>query len=129
MTFIGIGEWPAKRASLSPNATALVDRATGRRFSYREWDLRVRALAGVLSGRFGVVPGDRVALLAANSLEYLEAVFAVAQLGAISVPLNWRLTASELSTILLRLRASPAPARHDLRRQRRRGHRRGGAAG
>ncbi len=100
MTFIGIGEWPAKRASLSPNATAVVDRATGRRFSYREWDLRVRALAGVLSGRFGVVPGDRVALLAANSLEYLEAVFAVAQLGAISVPLNWRLTASELSTIL-----------------------------
>ena len=29
MTFIGVGEWPARRAELSPNATALVDLATG----------------------------------------------------------------------------------------------------
>jgi fatty-acyl-CoA synthase len=100
MTFIGIGEWPARRASLTPEALALVDLATGRRLTYRAWDRRVRALAAMLSERFGVGFKDRVAIVAANSGEYLDAFFATALLGAVAVPLNWRLTTRELSEIL-----------------------------
>ncbi len=100
MTFIGLGEWPARRASLAPDAPALVDLATERRLTYRAWDRRVRSLATMLSERFGVGLKDRVALIAVNSLEYLDAVFATALLGAIAVPLNWRLTTRELSLIL-----------------------------
>ncbi|MGO8947249.1 MAG: acyl-CoA synthetase [Ktedonobacterales bacterium] len=100
MTFIGIGEWPARRASLTPDAVALADLATGRHFNYRTWNCRVRALAAVLSECFGVGTQDRVVIMAANSAEYLDAFFATALLGATFVPLNWRLTTRELAGIL-----------------------------
>jgi fatty-acyl-CoA synthase len=100
MTFIGIGEWPARRADLTPDAIAIVDLATDRRLTYRVWANRVHSLAVLFARDFGVASGDRVAIIAANSLEYLEAFFASALLGAITVPLNWRLTPRELAGIL-----------------------------
>src|SRR5213078_950085 len=48
----------------------------------------------------GIVKGDRVALLAPNCAEYFELQFACGRLGAIMLPLNWRLTVPELTYIL-----------------------------
>jgi fatty-acyl-CoA synthase len=100
MHFTGVGEWLARRAELTPEKIGLIDVETRGRFSYRVLDLRARALATLLSERYGVERGDRVAILAANCLEYLDALFACALLGAILVPLNWRLAVPELATIL-----------------------------
>lgn len=98
--FIGVGEWLARRERLSPNQIGLVDVATGARLTYRALNTRSRALATLLAERYSVRAGDRVATLAANSPEYLDAFFACALLGAILAPLNWRLTVPELAGIL-----------------------------
>ncbi len=66
--------------------------------AYRAADIRDRALAvaGTLH-QAGVAPGDRVALLAPNSVDFVVALFATARIGAVLVPLNWLLTAPELA--------------------------------
>src|SRR5687768_12378001 len=65
---------------------------------------RAARLAGALRERLGVESGDRVAHLGANSPELLDLVFACARLGAILVPLNWRLAPPEHDYILDRCR-------------------------
>jgi fatty-acyl-CoA synthase len=57
------------------------------------------ALAGGLQAR-GVGPGDVVGLLSYNSNEFLATIFAANHLGAIAMPVNWRLAAPELRFIL-----------------------------
>jgi fatty-acyl-CoA synthase len=109
--FIGVGEWLDRRDQLSPNSIALVDIATGQRFTYHALNLRTRALAALLASRYHIRQGDRVAVLASNCPEYLDALFACALLGAILVPLNWRLTTRELSGILAD--CAPALLLHD----------------
>jgi fatty-acyl-CoA synthase len=99
-TFTGIGEWLARREALSPDKVGLVDADTGERFTYRVLNTRARALAALLAETYGVRQGDRVAALAKNAPAYLDAYFACALLGAIFVPLNWRLTVRELEGIL-----------------------------
>src|SRR5262249_5056577 len=99
-TFVGVGEWLERRRALAPDKIGLGDADSGARYSYRTLNTRCRALAARLAGDYGVRQGDRVAALAANCPEYLDAYFACALLGAILVPLNWRLTVRELTTIL-----------------------------
>jgi long-chain acyl-CoA synthetase len=70
-----------------------------RRVSYAELGAEVKALAAGLS-RLGLGPGDRAAILAKNRIEYLTFCFAVAELGAVVVPLNHRLHPRELAYIL-----------------------------
>ena len=67
--------------------------------TYREMDHRVTATAGGLADR-GVGPGDVVAILSYNCPEFLEALFAANFLGAIAMPINWRLAAPEVHYIL-----------------------------
>jgi fatty-acyl-CoA synthase len=67
--------------------------------TYGEMAHRVAALAGGLAGR-GVGPGDVVAILSYNCPEFLEALFAANHLGAIAMPINWRLAAPEVRYIL-----------------------------
>ena len=62
-------------------------------------DDRVTATAGGLADR-GVGPGDVVAILSYNCPEFLEALFAANYLGAIAMPINWRLAAPEVRYIL-----------------------------
>jgi acyl-CoA synthetase (AMP-forming)/AMP-acid ligase II len=57
------------------------------------------ALAGGLAAR-GVGEGDVVALLSYNCPEFLETIFATNYLGAIAMPINWRLAAPEVRYIL-----------------------------
>jgi fatty-acyl-CoA synthase len=87
----------AARAEVHGGAPALIDdRGT---FTYAELRARVSRLAGALASR-GVGVGDRVALLARNRGEYLEALLACAWLGAIAACQNWRLAADELDRCL-----------------------------
>jgi O-succinylbenzoate-CoA ligase len=94
-----VGLFLTKRAHLTPGLEAGVEVESGRRFSYAELNARANRSADLLR-RLGVRPGDRVALLLMNSAEYIESFFAIAKLGAINVPLNWRLVPSELAFIL-----------------------------
>ena len=93
-------DWLAKRADLSPHKTALVDAATGREWTYAQANDRAGRLAAYLRDELGVRPGDRVAILAHNSTDYIEVLYACAKIGAILVCLNWRLAPPELRFIL-----------------------------
>lgn len=94
-----IGLMLEKRAHLNPNLEGCVETESGRRFTYRELDQRCNRTANMLQSQ-GVKSGDRVALLMMNGVEFIDAFFACAKIGAVCVPLNWRLTADELSFIL-----------------------------
>ena len=93
------GIFLSKRAEMQPEREALYDATRGLRFTYRELEDRANRIAHSLYSR-GIRPGDRVALLLLNSVEFAETFFAVARIGAIVVPLNWRLVADELEFIL-----------------------------
>ena len=84
-------------ARRTPDRVALVygeDRIT-----YAEFMRRIEATAGWLAA-YGIVPGDVVALLMKNSPAFLELTFATSHLGAISLPINYRLAADEVDYIL-----------------------------
>jgi fatty-acyl-CoA synthase/long-chain acyl-CoA synthetase len=87
----------ARHARTRPDALALRFEGAGR--SYAEWDERVTRLAWGLRER-GVGPGDRIAVLALNGLEVMEAFVAGVRLGAIVVPVNFRLVADEVAYLL-----------------------------
>lgn len=90
---IGLAAFLRRRARNSAERPAVTFEGSTRTFA--EVDDRVRRLARVLSER-GVGPGDRVAYLGLNHPAFLEALFATAELGAVMVPLNWRLAGPEL---------------------------------
>ena len=97
-----IGDLPdllAKRAELSPDRTAFEEWTTGRTLSYAALDARASRAAGLLLAR-GVREGDRVAILCRNRIAFFELLFACARIGAILVPLNWRMPPAELDRLL-----------------------------
>ncbi|MGI9051774.1 MAG: acyl-CoA synthetase [Ilumatobacteraceae bacterium] len=94
-----LGHFVTKRAHLNPDLEAIVDTGTGRRVTFAEFNERINRSAHLL-GDLGVEKGDRIGLLMMNSLEFEETFFAVAKLGAVVVPLNWRLVPDELAFIL-----------------------------
>jgi fatty-acyl-CoA synthase len=87
----------SKRAELTPDRVALVEAATGCRFTYAELNARACRLANFLRDRLGVAPGDRVSILARNSVVFLDLLYGLPKIGAIFAPFNWRLTAHELA--------------------------------
>ena len=93
-------DWIAHYASTRGDCVAMEDLATGRSFTYAEFDQRVGRLAAGLRARFGVARGDRVAVLAHNSSDLFEMQFACARIGAVFAPMNWRLTVPELRFIV-----------------------------
>lgn len=96
-----VNNWLNRREMLSPDKLALVDTMHGnRRITYREWNRSVNRTANYLRSGLGVQKGDRVAVLAMNSVEYLDLWFACCKLGAIIQLLNWRLTPYELSGLI-----------------------------
>ncbi|MFO0889009.1 MAG: long-chain fatty acid--CoA ligase [Isosphaeraceae bacterium] len=95
-----LGDWLGRRALLTPEKVAIVDRAgTGREVTYREWNRAANRSARLLDS-LGIARGDRVAVLAHNGLDFLELWFACGKLGTILQPLNWRLTARELEALI-----------------------------
>ena len=89
-------DWIAHHGRRNPEKTALIDLASGRRFSYGELDARVSLLAGHLRDALEVARGDRVAVLALNTTDTMEVQFACFRLGAVFLPLNNRLTVPEV---------------------------------
>jgi len=87
----------ARSAFVYRDKIAVVD--SERSFTYAEFNQRVHRLASALS-RVGIELGDRVAVLAPNTLTALEPHFAVPLAGAVLVMLNTRLQAAELAWIL-----------------------------
>lgn len=97
-----IGDWMERGERYFPEAVAVVDVAKGAagRFTYRQLNARANRLAAHLRDRAGVRRGDRVAMLAQNGVEVLDAFFACGKLGAIFVPLNWRSHVRELAEVM-----------------------------
>lgn len=85
-------------ASTTPDATAVIDYRQQR--SFAELHESAEHVAQALH-RSGVKPGDRVAVLDQNSVEIIELLFACARVGAMLVPLNFRLNPQELSELLI----------------------------
>src|SRR3954452_18736972 len=90
--------WIEHHAVRTPDRVALVDLHRGSELTYAELSGRVRSVALSLQD-CGVGAGDRVAVLSRNDARVFEVVYACALLGAIAVPLNWRLTPAELTAI------------------------------
>lgn len=103
--------WLAHWAELRPEAVAVIDADREVHYTYGELERRAAAVAAFLKESFGIGRGDRVAFLAENRIEHLDLLFACGALGAIFVPLNYRLTARELSVIVAD--AEPAVAFHE----------------
>jgi acyl-CoA synthetase (AMP-forming)/AMP-acid ligase II len=84
--------YPARAARRWPDRVALVDGE--RRRTYRELDERATRLARALVG-LGLAPGERVAVVQENRIEYVETVIAIARAGGAPVPLLGALTGAE----------------------------------
>jgi len=90
---VNISRWVAHRAEWAPDSVAIHFRGVD--LTYAAFEARVGRAADALAGAMGVRPGERVAFLGFNSAEMLEILFACARIGAMLVPLNWRLTGAE----------------------------------
>ncbi|HKQ81525.1 MAG TPA: AMP-binding protein [Steroidobacteraceae bacterium] len=93
----------AFHARLTPQRLAARDLVHGREYRYIEFDRLIGQLATALTAR-GISVGERVAVLARNSAWQVALHFACARIGAIYVPLNWRLSSAEITTQLARIR-------------------------
>src|SRR4051812_38544367 len=96
---IPAADWISHHARYSPSAEAAFDLASGRHFNYAEFDRRVTRAAQWLRHARGGARGDRVAVLSRNDTDLFELQFACLRLGAIYLPLNWRLAEPELDFI------------------------------
>lgn len=92
---VGVAGWIEKRAAITPERVALI--GEDRQLTYREMNSEVNRVARLLAEKYGLQTGERVGILAGNSIDYLLLLFAIAKLGAIAVVLNIRLTPRELS--------------------------------
>jgi fatty-acyl-CoA synthase len=94
---VDLSQWIERHARFAPGAAAI--RFDGAAISYAELARRIRCAAAVLADA-GVARGDAVAYLGLNSPAELVLLFACARLGAMLVPLNWRLAPPEHARVL-----------------------------
>jgi fatty-acyl-CoA synthase len=87
-----------RNAAFAPDKPAI--RFAGGTLTYAAFAARIAAVARTLKSELGVGRGDRVAILSLNHPDYLVLLYACARLGAMLVPLNWRLAAPEQVFIL-----------------------------
>jgi fatty-acyl-CoA synthase len=87
-----------RNAAFTPDKPALV--FEGQALNYSAFHARIEQTARALKAEFGVSRGDRVAILSLNRPDYLVLLYACARLGAMLVPLNWRLAVAEQLFIL-----------------------------
>jgi fatty-acyl-CoA synthase len=87
-----------RNAAFAPDKPAI--HFEGETLSYAAFSSRIERTARALKSSLGVGRGDRVAILSLNRPDYLVLLYACARLGAILVPLNWRLAVAEQEFIL-----------------------------
>jgi len=94
---MNMAETLARNAQRFPDKLAVVD--PRRALTHRELHLRSNRLANYLR-RHGVAKGDRVALSCGNRVEHIEAIFALAKIGAVSVPFDYNWSAQECAAMM-----------------------------
>ena len=92
-----LGEIMSRNSRKFPDREALVYGKT--RLTYRQLNARINQLAHALLD-LGIKKGTKVAILAYNCNQFLEAYFALAKIGGVAVPINFRLGAEELKYII-----------------------------
>lgn len=90
---MNIANWIERWARATPDKIAL--RFEGEALTYAQFNEAVKTSARMLRNELGVKPGDRIAYLGQNHPQQIFLIFACARLGAIFVPLNWRLAPLE----------------------------------
>jgi long-chain acyl-CoA synthetase len=86
---VNLADAVSRYAAITPTATALIEPETGRSCSFAELDRRSSALAAAWLSN-GLQPGQRVAVLAKNKIEYFEVYLACAKSGLVAQGMNWR---------------------------------------
>jgi len=94
---INLSSFIAFHARRTPDRCALKYR--GEDITYGAFDARIRAVAGWLVAQ-GIGPDDVVAVLMKNSAAFLELAFAVSHIGAVFLPINYRLSRDEVGYIV-----------------------------
>lgn len=94
-----ISGWIERWADFAPDKIAI--RFEGEDITYRAFRDRIRAVARMLRYELGIGRGNRIAFIGYNSADFLALIFACARLGAMLVPLNWRLAPPEHLYMLL----------------------------
>lgn len=95
-----LNDWLSRRNLYTPEAVGVVDDSNGRRYRYAELNQRATRLAHHLQAALGVRPRDRVACLSGNRIEVIDLYFACSKIGAVLVPLNYRLPAPAVLELL-----------------------------
>src|SRR4051812_2028285 len=103
-------EFARRTRALYPDREAVVDGA--RRFTYGQFFDRCDRFSSALQ-RLGVAQGDRVAYIAPNTHAQLESFYAVPQIGAVLVPINYRLSPEEFTYIITHSGATVVCAHED----------------
>ncbi len=93
-------DWLSRRRIYSGDRVAVVDDTDGRHYTYAQLDARASTVAGLLQHTYDISPGDRVACLSTNRLEYIDLYFACGKVGAVIVPLNSRLPCGGILELL-----------------------------
>ncbi|MGZ3254576.1 MAG: AMP-binding protein, partial [Burkholderiaceae bacterium] len=95
-------DWLEKRAQLSPDHIALIDRVDdiGKQITYKQFNAQANQTARFLREGLHLQKGDIVAVLSTNCVQYLDVLFACNKLGTIMQNINWRLAVPELAQIL-----------------------------
>ena len=106
-----LAEAVAGHARLMPHKLAVRD--SRRSLTYAQWHERNLRLAHALMA-LGLRPGDRVALLAYNCIEWMELYAGLAAAGLVAVPINFRLTSSEIAYIVAHSEAQAVIAQDEL---------------
>ncbi len=97
--FDRIPDMAAKRAELTPHATAFIAHEDGREWSFEDVNRAADAVAHGLV-ELGLSRGERLAVLSLNRVEFFIALFACQKTGIIMAPLNWRQPVAELTQVL-----------------------------
>lgn len=93
-------DWIAKWAKYTPNRLMLREHETNLEWTYSSFNKSVNAFASYLRSELKITKGDRVAVYSKNRSEYVLFFFACVKIGAMLVPLNFRLTPRELDILL-----------------------------
>jgi fatty-acyl-CoA synthase len=105
-----VDEMLNRQARKFPTKTAIIE--DNLRMTYIRLQTRVENLAGWFQAS-GIKKGEKVALLLYNSIEFVECFFALAKIGAVAVPVNFRLQRQEIEYILDHSDAKMVIAHHD----------------
>ena len=96
---MNLAEWLVRTARRLPNAPALFN-GSAVVSDYAKFSRRAASIASALQARLGIGPGDRVAIVMSNCVEYLELLYASWFAGAVVVPINFKLHPKEAAWII-----------------------------